>query len=317
MQDNCPIVSIIVPIHNAEQYLQKCLSSVKSQVFSNFECLLVNDGSADRSGLISQDFCKADSRFRLFNNEWHGVSAARNFGLSKAIGKYILFLDSDDWLQDNAIAQAISIAQNSQADIIQWNFIDEYPNISCKRKNYPVGNFKPENNTNLFTGFVTTALFSHELIVKNNIFFEEGLNIGEDILFSLKCFIHSKQNYFINKYLSHYRLNKFGISHNVSCQSIINFEHVFKCFEKSLSNTQLKQYSPVLCKIKLIIKKMLLVTVPKPRYDLFYQVFPEINGNLPKVKGLAGIVFKLIKFRFYFFVSIAIKILKKTNVRYY
>lgn len=98
-----PKISIIIPVYNSEKYLKKCLDSILLQSFRNFELLLINDGSTDSSGRICDEYAKKSERIRVFHKANGGVSSARNIGLDKARGEWVMFVDSDDWLEDNAL----------------------------------------------------------------------------------------------------------------------------------------------------------------------------------------------------------------------
>ena len=92
------LISVIVPVYNSEQTLHRCIDSILGQTYRNFELLLINDGSKDRSGEICDEYASNDSRISVFHQENSGPSAARNFGLTQAKGQYIVFQDSDDYL---------------------------------------------------------------------------------------------------------------------------------------------------------------------------------------------------------------------------
>ena len=111
-------ISIIVPIYNAENYLKSCLNSVLSQTFKDFEVLMVNDGSIDNSATICQDYAERDSRFRYFEKVNGGLSDARNYGLDRAKGAYITFLDADDFLFENYLEKLYQASRLSDSDII-------------------------------------------------------------------------------------------------------------------------------------------------------------------------------------------------------
>ena len=117
MFSNLPLVTIIIPIYNADSYLKKCISSVCYQTYTNLEIILVDDGSTDNSAIICNKFSKQDKRIRIFNRENQGVSAARNFGISKSNGVYIVFLDSDDWLPCSGIQKLVEGIYNNNADL--------------------------------------------------------------------------------------------------------------------------------------------------------------------------------------------------------
>lgn len=99
-----PKVSIIVPVYNVESKLRRCLDSIKHQDYSDFECILVDDGSSDISGNICDEYAHSDRRFKVLHQKNHGVSAARNAGLKVALGDWILFVDSDDWVSSQFIS---------------------------------------------------------------------------------------------------------------------------------------------------------------------------------------------------------------------
>lgn len=118
-----PILSIIIPVYNVEQYLDECLESVLNQTFKDWEALLVDDGSTDSSGKKCDEWSDRDSRFRVFHKDNGGQSSARNLGLDHSVGEYVMFLDSDDkWGDDGFIQTAISIiSENINLNFVQFN----------------------------------------------------------------------------------------------------------------------------------------------------------------------------------------------------
>lgn len=125
------MISVIVPVYNVEKYLRKCLDSIVNQTFSNFEVILVNDGSTDTSGAICDEYVKKDARFFVIHRENGGLSAARNSGLLAAKGKYLNFIDSDDWIRAELLEQLINLLNSYEADISKCNFFsDEAANLN-------------------------------------------------------------------------------------------------------------------------------------------------------------------------------------------
>lgn len=112
------LVSIVVPVYNVEIYLDDCLKSVLAQTYSNLEIILVDDGSTDNSGAMCDAYMKIDSRIQVFHQKNGGLSAARNFGMRHASGKYIYFLDSDDYIEKNAIEELVKVAEDECADVV-------------------------------------------------------------------------------------------------------------------------------------------------------------------------------------------------------
>lgn len=119
-------LSLIVPIYNVEKYLEKCINSILNQTFSDFELILVNDGSPDNCKSICEKYEKIDKRIKVVNKENGGLSSARNAGLDIAKGEYIGFIDSDDWIHVDMYKKLIEIAEKNSADIVQCDYIDAY-----------------------------------------------------------------------------------------------------------------------------------------------------------------------------------------------
>lgn len=125
-------VSIIVPVYNVEDYLAKCLDSCLGQDFEDIEVVCVNDGSTDRSVEILDAYAKFDSRIRIINKENGGLSSARNAGIREACGKYIMFVDSDDWIASNAVGILYQNAENNNSDMVIFDYI--HGNIKLKKQ---------------------------------------------------------------------------------------------------------------------------------------------------------------------------------------
>ena len=111
------LVSIVIPIYNAERYLNECLKSVKLQSYSKIEVILVNDGSNDKSKSICERMCLNDKRFKLYNNTNHGVSYSRNYGIKKSKGKYLCFVDADDIIAIDYVKELISEIRKNKCDL--------------------------------------------------------------------------------------------------------------------------------------------------------------------------------------------------------
>ena len=129
-----PKVSIVVPVFNVEQYICRCLNSICRQTFNNFEVILVDDGSTDKSSIICDQYVLKDKRFRVLHTENKGLSAARNTGISVSIGEFIIFIDSDDYVSDDLIEHMISVQQSTDADIVSVSHITTYRNIEYTQK---------------------------------------------------------------------------------------------------------------------------------------------------------------------------------------
>ena len=140
-----PLVSIIIPVFNTEKYLRHCIDSVLSQTYKDFELLLIDDGSTDSSGSFCDEYAAQDARVRVFHKENGGVSDTRNYGLDLAQGKYLMFLDADDfWLQDDVLEVLVGKAEEYDLDIIRGEYSAMHEDgtlawnreISAERRNH-------------------------------------------------------------------------------------------------------------------------------------------------------------------------------------
>ena len=179
------MVSIIVPIYNTERYLNKCLESIRTQTYSDIEVIMIDDGSTDSSKNIANSYVKRDDRFRLLAQENAGVSAARNHGLDVAQGEYILFVDSDDWLEPQMIEKLVHnmIEYSTDISACQYDrsrcFTGEITEIW--NRDIVLQNFLMHKQIN---GSLVNKLFKKELIKSKRL--DESIKYGEDALFCWK-----------------------------------------------------------------------------------------------------------------------------------
>ena len=117
-----PLLSIIVPIYNVEQYVDRCIQSILNQTYQNLEIILVDDGATDCSGAIADSYAAKDKRIKVFHKENGGLSDARNYGLEHVTGDYILFIDSDDFIVNIMCERLITVASSNNADIVSCNY---------------------------------------------------------------------------------------------------------------------------------------------------------------------------------------------------
>jgi len=208
-------VSIIVPIYNVEMYLEKCISSILKQTYQNIEVILVNDGSTDNSPSICKNFLNKDNRIVYISQKNCGLSSARNAGLDNATGEWILFVDSDDYLEINMVNELISLALEHSADIVSCNVFNVYENgkkSSDAKKAY----IKEFSYIELVKGLLTqeeirfevwNKLWKKELI--SDVRFKIG-QISEDIYFDHVVFKRSKKFVYTSKCLYNYLIKRPG-----------------------------------------------------------------------------------------------------------
>ena len=213
------MVSIIVPIYNAIEYLSACIESLIKQNYRDIEILLVDDGSTDKSKELCIKYAKMDRRIRYIEKENGGVSSARNLGLYYARGKYIAFVDADDYLDECIIGLAVKVMNDTDADMVGWNayVVEESQMIKCREIQFHQDDFKylqaaliSNYNDKFYCGDYIRAvwgkLLKKSVICKNNILFREELYIGEDAVFLMEYISYVKKIVLTNEFGYYYRM---------------------------------------------------------------------------------------------------------------
>lgn len=186
IQANIPKISVIVPVYNVEKYIRRCIDSILLQAYTNFELLLVNDGSTDNSGKICDEYAKIDQRIKVFHKQNGGVSSARNLGLDKAIGEWIAFVDSDDYITKSYLENLIKEVKSNDCIVISnYHHCNKPPmmqleNINLSRENM-VRYFFDYHIFNLSVPY--SKLFNSHIINQNKIRYPLGIHMGEDGIF--------------------------------------------------------------------------------------------------------------------------------------
>ena len=244
------LISIVVPIYNVENYLRMCLDSIENQTYSNIEVLLINDGSPDSSGEICQEYVARDSRFRYFEKENGGLSDARNYGIERSNGKYLTFIDSDDWVEPTYIEDMYQAALKNDSEIVVSNYtlfdVKENHYLIHVWDDYYEETYEGEELINKLPllerrdySFVTSwgILFKKELF--NNIKFPKG-KVIEDSRTNYKLFARSLRSTYINKALYNYRIGRESISSQVNEKLLID---VLECLLERLAVYTIKGWN--------------------------------------------------------------------------
>ncbi len=170
-----PKISVIIPIYNVEKYLRRCLDSVKNQTFTDWQAICVIDGSPDNSGKIAEEYAKQDKRFIVIYKENGGLSDARNVGMQHVDGKYVMYVDSDDFIHPQTMEIAYTLAQKNGTDIVSWYKNTLYrPQLSlCKKLGFDIDKVVPTGikkrfNINKIKCFVTDDIFAHATETSNS-----------------------------------------------------------------------------------------------------------------------------------------------------
>ena len=211
-----PKLSIIVPIYNAEAYLEKCLTSIQNQSFSDWECILIDDGSTDHSYSICESFEVKDKRFKFIHKYNSGVSDTRNLGLYLAKGEWIGFVDSDDWISPDRYELCLNTAITQDVQIVKCSIEQIRTNGTTCVWSVPEGKYLIENRIILSTpdydnSSAANGLYKASLLKDNNIQFTD-CKYGEDFLFNVEAFTFAGSLYSIDKPLYHYQRHTESLS---------------------------------------------------------------------------------------------------------
>jgi len=198
MIHNNETVSVIIPIYNARRFIKKCITSVLDQTYSDLQLLLIDDGSTDNSLNICKKFAKKDSRILLLSQINKGVSAARNLGLEHITGKYVTFVDADDWLPKDALSNMLSLMLVNSADFVVGNMLQVEPTANTPEDIISLSISSNCQNNSVFVFFNDMGYYAHvakkllraDIILKNDIVFPENIKCGEDSCFMLDYLSH-------------------------------------------------------------------------------------------------------------------------------
>ena len=204
-------VSLIIPVYNVEKYIRQCLESAINQTLKDIEIIVVNDGTKDNSMKIVEEYI-SDKRIKIINKENGGLSSARNTGILVAQGKYICFIDSDDFIEKSMIEELYNIIEEKNFDVADSDIFlyDNKTHEIKERKNKEY--LKIEKGLFLWGKYnveVWNKIYKKRFLLDNNIFFEEGI-IHEDELFSIKILLSTNKIEHINKCFYYYRINRSG-----------------------------------------------------------------------------------------------------------
>lgn len=244
-------ISVIIPVYKVEKYLRQCMDSVVNQTYANLEIIAIDDGSPDRCGAICDEYAAGDPRIQVIHKSNGGLSAARNDALAIATGDWILFVDSDDWLELDLCEKALSAARSNDADILIYDLFRENTNTGTERIcAFPKGFVTDDRaiisgmqlsalnryytpiSTAWSQGFPWDKLFRAELILKNGLRFATNVKANEDVIFALHAFQFANRIGYIPEPLYHYRMNQTSIGHKFSPNRVEIDLEIYREMEK-------------------------------------------------------------------------------------
>lgn len=217
-----PVVSVIVPIYNMQNYLSRCLSSLQVQTFADIEILMINDGSTDGSAAIAQEYAERDKRFRYYAQENRGLSGARNTGLDYAFGKYIVFVDSDDYTAPDYVEMLVKAMKEADCELAVCNYY-ECTEQGIEPKNYAKGLLSrkdflldmAKHPIHNYYVVMWNKIYIRELIEQHSLRFDLKARCMEDIVFNTQYFLYAPKINMISGYGYYYLYDrKDSLSHS-------------------------------------------------------------------------------------------------------
>lgn len=270
-------ISIVIPAYNASSTIKRCINSVLSQSYQDFELIIVNDGSTDNTYDICQEYAARDSRIILINKENGGVVSSRQCGLEKITGEYSIQIDSDDYIDSGMLETMIEVAINDDADIV---YTDYYYQINGKESavSQDFGTLDPttlikQNIEGKFFGALWNKLIRHTLFIENNISFEKNVLFSEDSLVLIKLLQASKKISYIPKPFYHYINYPDSISQRNTVKEIEQKITYINALEKALIKKKLYDKSILKNKFQIIRRALYCPSYP---LDNIRNIFPEI-----------------------------------------
>jgi len=299
------LISVIIPVYNVEDYLEECLDSVINQTYENIEIIAINDGSSDNSLRILESYTLKNNNLTIISQENSGQSVARNKGINIANGKYIYFLDSDDYILSDTFKHTIKTMEENDLDLIRFAAAPFVEKIDMKLDNnkYDLSNLFEQNKIYRKEGFLkqnslkflpspVLYIIKKEVLTDNNIFFKPGI-VHEDELFTLEVFLNTnsmmyKSNYY---YQRRYRLNSTMTNKSIESR-VKSFDS--RCIILNELNKLLISYTNKL-EVRLINKRIRATTA-----TLIYK-YQDIDKNYrrKKIKSIENL--SLIYYIYYTF----------------
>ena len=243
------LLSIIIPVYNDEKNILRCINSVLSQTNPDFECLIIDDGSTDKTSSICNEQSKNDKRIRVFRKENEGISKTRQYGIDRVNGEYIYFIDSDDWIESSFVADILDKIEKNNPDLL---FFDYFKNYTNKKKIYKSQNPNSEDNDIIIKLILEKKILScpwnfiisNKYLLVKNVTFNKNIDYGEDTLFILESMLNNPSIIYINKAYYHHFINDSSYTRTKIKQKYIDRIKFYNClsdlFQKYNKENMLK-----------------------------------------------------------------------------
>ncbi|WP_455634502.1 glycosyltransferase family 2 protein [Parabacteroides sp.] len=274
-----PSVSVIVPVYKAEDYLKRCVDSLLSQTFQDFEILLIDDGSPDYSGAICDDYARKDDRVKVFHKLNGGVSSARQYGMDYAKGEYVIHADPDDWVEPNMLEELYKKAKDEDADMVICDYYMNYENKQIYKKQEPSSLDYRTVLKELFQqlhGSCCNKLVRRACYNDTGTRFPDGFTLWEDRFVCCSLCLTELKITYLNKAYYHYD----RISNTNSLARIPTMAGLESCirfidyFESRITG---QEYQRIFFNLKGHIKESAFIL--KVPYVTFWNLYKEINSR--------------------------------------
>lgn len=288
MELNKVMLSIVIPCYNCEKFIDKCVKSIIKNSYQNIEIILVNDGSKDKTLDVIKKLENKFSCIHAYSKMNTGVSDTRNYGISLSNGRYIAFIDSDDYITDNMMKKMIDIAEENNVDMVCCDFMEQKGNSIIKSKfNYKTGLYSSDHILKEFlTGKISISIwdkiFKKELL--NDIKFNTNLAVGEDSLFCIETIRKAQNIYILGNALYVYVQNEESAVHSIS-KKILQISTIEKYINKDIIINHEKEYNYFVADCMLRCIHTLSVCYDKNNKEKVYKYIKEIY-NKPKIKEI-------------------------------
>ena len=281
-------ISMIVAVYNIKKYISQCIESIISQTYTDFECILVDDGSTDGSGNICNEYAQMDSRIKVLHKKNEGLPQARKSGFDMSVGDYCLFVDGDDWLEKSMLECLIKSAELNSSDIVICDYYKAYDNRK-KRVHYKI----PSNKKKLMYSFVKrpdylnffwNKLLKRNLFVDFDISFPKNISLCEDLFVVYKLIYYAREISCVPVCLYNYRQdNRNSITKNMSEKRFQDKLYVFDDLQKFINKHLDKdEYQDLISYYKVYNKLPLIVNKKIRNAFLWESLYPEANKSIWK-----------------------------------
>ena len=230
-----PLVSVIVPVYGVERYLRQCLDSIVGQTYENLEILVIDDGSTDRSGVIADEYARKDQRVQVIHQKNAGSSAARNAGLDRATGRYLAFVDGDDWLAAGTVERLIGAAEETGADLVVFDNFRAVENSGAPlQEQYWFDAPRTFSNGEIMAELLADRLGSQSWnkFCRAELFagvrYPIGIDFAEDIFTLYKAVSQAKQAVYLHECLYYYRIRPASLSYAAPDINMVNLFRAFR-----------------------------------------------------------------------------------------